>query len=257
MQDVAQVIIVVLFIALIVVFVIGFVFLYQRRQRKNVQEKQLLKSKFEQEILQTQIEIQEQTLKTISQEIHDNIGQALSLVKLNLFTITPVAESNTQNKINSSKEIISKAINDLRDLVRSLHGDKIAETGLREAIFNELRIIENTGQFKTTLLIKGEPYKMEPQHEMILYRIVQEALHNAIKHSKATHFNVQLNYQPGFFSLSVQDDGKGFEAATLHATQTGIGLKSMQNRIGLIGGSFSIRSSQNNGTAIIIELPLK
>jgi len=96
-----------------------------------------MKSQFEQELLQTQIEIQEQTLKTISQEIHDNVGQVLSLAKLNLNTF----EANPEGKLKNTKELVSKAINDLRDLSRSLHGEKIGEIGLQEAIVNELKIL--------------------------------------------------------------------------------------------------------------------
>lgn len=209
-----------------------------------------MKSQFEQELLQTQIEIQEQTLKTISQEIHDNVGQVLSLAKLNLNTF----EVNPEGKLKNTKELVSKAINDLRDLSRSLHGDKIAEIGLQEAVTNELRVLQNTGQFETQLKISGETYKLEPQKEMVLYRIVQEALHNSVKHAKAKNLQVQFNYQPGVFILNILDDGKGFDHNGLQSSQTGIGLKSMQNRAALIGGVFSIRSSTGSGTEINIEL---
>lgn len=213
------------------------------------------KSIFKQQLLQTQIEIQEQTLKTISQEIHDNVGQVLSLAKLNLNTVGNITDNNMQFKINSTKDLVSKAINDLRDLSRSLHGEKIGEIGLQEAIANELRIIQNTGQFKTEINITGQHYKQNPQKEMVLFRIVQEALHNAVKHSNATHLKVLMNYNAGNFTLTISDDGNGFQPEQLQAAQTGIGLKSMQNRAALIGAEFSLHSSKNNGTSISIELP--
>ncbi len=240
---------------LLVIFILLFITEHQRKKRIHLQEKQLMKTQFEQELLQTQIEIQEQTLKTISQEIHDNIGQVLSLAKLNLNTVGSIPDTTAQTKIDSTKDLVSKAINDLRDLSRSLYGDKIAEIGLQQAIENELRILQNTGQFETRLKITGEIYKLEPQKEMVLFRIVQEALHNSVKHAKAKNINVQLNYNPAVFNLIIADDGAGFNVATLQSSQTGIGLKSMQNRAALIGGSFSINSSENNGTSISIEIP--
>lgn len=214
-----------------------------------------MKTQFEQELLQTQLEIQEQTLKTISEEIHDNVGQVLSLAKLNLNTVGNITDQNVQSKIDNTKDLVSKAINDLRDLSRSLHGEKIGEIGLQDAIANELRVIKNTGQFETGLKINGKFYPLDPQKEMVLYRIVQEALHNSIKHAKASDLQVQLNYQPDVFTLTITDNGTGFYPETLHASQTGIGLKNMQNRAIIIGGEFSINSSKNKGTSISIELP--
>jgi two-component system, NarL family, sensor kinase len=239
--------------ALILFFAFVIIVLYllfQKKKHRYLIEKQLMKTQFSQALLQTQIEIQEQTLKTISQEIHDNIGQVLSLAKLNLGTL----QYGEDEKLNDTKNLVSKAINDLRDLSRSLHGDKIAELGLQESVANELKILQNTGQYHTTLQITGEPYKLEPQKEMVLFRIVQEAIHNAVKHAKAKNITVQLNYQPSDFVLLITDDGVGFNTADLDAAQTGIGLQSMQNRAVLIGGQFTITAANGNGTVIKIEL---
>ncbi len=244
---------------IIVIFFVAFVvllsYLFTTKKNKLIQEKQLMKTQFEQALLQTQLEIQEQTLKTISEEIHDNVGQVLSLVKLNLNTVGHLPDERAQQKITKTKELVSKAINDLRDLSRSLHGEKIGEIGLPDAIANELRVIQNTGQFETDIQIKGQAYKLDPQKEMILYRIVQEALHNSIKHARSLKLQVELDYQPDLFILTVMDDGTGFDPAALPGSQTGIGLKSMQNRAALIGGTFSIHSSNNNGTSISIVIP--
>ena len=226
----------------------------KKNREKHVSEIDILTNQFHQALLQTQLEIQEQTLKTISQEIHDNVGQVLSLAKLNLGTFEDAESEANQIKINDTKQLVSKAINDLRDLSRSLHGDKIAELGLLEAISNELKILQNTGQYKTALKITGNSYKLEPQKEMVLFRIFQEATNNAIKHSKAKMINVQITYLPAMFQLTIADDGIGFNADDLQSAKTGIGLKSMQNRAALIGGEFYIHSSLNNGTSVSIEM---
>lgn len=242
-------------VILLVAGIIAFLFIFSNRNWKHQREKQLMKIQFEQELLQTQLEIQEQTLKTISEEIHDNVGQVLSLAKLNLNTIGIINDEQVQFKINSTKDLVSKAINDLRDLSRSLHGEKIGEIGLQEAIANELKIIQNTGQFKTELNVTGQVYTQNPQKEMVLFRIVQEALHNAVKHANATNLKVKMNYSAANFTLTITDDGSGFMPEQLLTSQTGIGLKSMRNRAALIGGDFSLQSSKNNGTSISIELP--
>ncbi len=258
-KDAQEVFTVVIIGSFLVIFLIAFVIFviirYKLRQQRHLQEKKTMQSQFEQELLQTQLEIQEQTLKTISEEIHDNVGQVLSLAKLNLNTVGNISDEKAQFKIDSTKNLVSKAINDLRNLSRSLHGERIGEIGLQEAIANELRIVQNTGQFKTDLQFTGQPYKLDQQKEMVLFRIVQEALHNAVKHSNAAHLKVLLNYNAADFILTISDDGNGFQPEQLHATQTGIGLKSMRNRAALIGGEFSLQSSKNNGTSITIELP--
>jgi two-component system, NarL family, sensor kinase len=231
--------------------ILFFVITLGMRYRKKKKEKDLLESEYKNQLLKTQIEIQSQTLQTISQEIHDNVGQVLSLVKLNLSTLKPEEEK----KLQHTKQLVSKAINDLRDLSRSLYGNKIAELGLADAIDNELKILQNSGQFKTSFSILGEPFKLEPQKEMVVYRMLQESLNNAIKHSKAQNLNVVLKYDAGMFRLTIADDGVGFNTHHVPAAQLGMGLKSMQSRAALIGAQFFIESSKNNGTSISIELP--
>jgi signal transduction histidine kinase len=237
----------ILFLGCILIFI---AFLYQKKKQRHFKETQLIQSQFQQELLRTQLEIQEQTLKTISEEIHDNVGQVLSLAKLNLNTF----ENNSEQKLHDTKQLISKAINDLRDLSRSMHGDRIAELGLHQSIADELQILQNSGEFETHLQITGETYKLLPQKEMVLFRMVQEALNNAIKHARAKNISLQLHYKPEMFTLTVQDDGTGFDT-TVMQNKNGIGLKSMQNRAALIGGSFTVYSKPGNGTVISIELP--
>lgn len=242
-----------LFSVLFVFFVFNFLWIYQKRQKQNKQEKELMQSQHTQALLQTQLEIQEQTLKTISQEIHDNVGQALSLAKLNLNTLDFDTGASKEEKIENSILLVGKAINDLRDLSRTLNSDKIADLGLQDAIDNELKIIQNTGLMHTNLTTEGVPYVLQNQHEMVIFRIVQESLHNAVKHSKAKNINIHINYQPSHCSITIADDGEGFNANLLEATQTGIGLKNMQNRANLIHANFSIESAPGKGTTVLIE----
>lgn len=239
------------------VFNISFFILfrgYHLRRLKYHKEKQELQSNFKQQLLQTQIEIQSQTLKTISQEIHDNVGQVLSLVKLNLGTFGDAENTINQTKINDTKQLVSKAINDLRDLSRSLYGNKIAELGLANSIENELKILQNSGQFKTSFKKIGEPFKQDSQKEMVVYRMLQESLNNAIKHSKAQNIDVVLSYDASLFTLTIADDGIGFDTTDLQQPLPGMGFKSMQSRAGLIGGKLSITSFPQKGTTVCITL---
>jgi len=238
----------------LVLFILYFIIQYQKKQKSNALERENIRSKYEKQLLETQLEIQEQTLKTISQEIHDNVGQVLSLAKLNLGTFQDTENEYNRVKINDTKQLVSKAINDLRDLSRSLYGDRISELGLHESIANELKILQNTGQFKTALKVMGNSFKLDPQKEMVIFRIVQEAINNAVKHSRANNILVQTVYQQGVFKLIINDNGVGFDMHSLQSGQKGIGLKSMQNRAALIGGTFLLESTGGKGTTVTIEL---
>src|SRR5258708_35907012 len=113
------------FFACITGFIIYFVVLYRNKQLKNKKEQEQLQAAFQQELLKTQLEVQEQTLNYISTEIHDNITQVLSFVKLNLGMITNETEIN-KKKINETRELVSKSINDLRNLSKSLSFEHIS-----------------------------------------------------------------------------------------------------------------------------------
>ena len=142
----------------------------------------------------------------------------------------------------------------MRNLSRSIHGDRIAELGLLQSVKDELNILQNSGQFTTHLKVNGEAIKMEPEKEMVLFRIVQEGLNNAVKHSKAKNITVQMDFQPELFYLTITDDGIGFDVAAREAAKAGIGLTSMKNRAALIGGTFSLQSAINNSTAICVSI---
>lgn len=231
---------------------------YHKRKFAYTRERQKLQTDFQQELLRTQLEIQEQTFQNISQEIHDNIGQMLSLVKLNLNT----ADFNQAlpaaiDKVQRSKELVSKAISDLRDLSKSLNPEIIMKIGLTEAMERELLIVAKTGQYEVNLSQEGDYYRLDPQKELIIFRIFQEILNNIINHSKAKTVNVTLEYQPQLFRLTVGDDGMGFDITSLKYNERcpGLGIQSMRNRAKMIGAEIQFMSVLDEGTEVSVELP--
>lgn len=239
-----------IFSLFIFIFIAAIVMRYIKRVRENKQSKII----FNQTLLQTQLEIQEQTLKNISEEIHDNIGQVLSVVKLNLNTFPDDLEPEIKSRITDTEVLLSKAIDDLRDLSQSMHGDNIASIGLQAALEMELKHLQKTGKFNTRLQVGGNRLNMPAQKEMVLFRIVQEALNNVVKHAAAKNIEIELLYSPSSLILQVTDDGKGFDPEQQKKAAPGIGLKSMYNRAALIGGCFLVHSTPGNGTTIKIEI---
>lgn len=237
---------------------VQFIRLYRQQQIIRKKREEQLQMEFQQTLLQSQLEIQEQTLQNISQEIHDNIGQILSLTKLNLGTMDIAKPDQLQQKIEDSKKLVGKAIQDLRDLSKSLNTDYVSAMGLTEAINYELEMIRKSGAYTTTLQIEGSPIKLEAQKELITFRIIQEVINNIIKHAKANTIHIQLTYTPEIFSIIVNDNGAGFDLTPIETNgnnKPGLGLHNMDKRAQLIGASFSISSILGAGTTATLVLP--
>jgi signal transduction histidine kinase len=242
------------FFLLVAVGIIVLVLVYQRRQGQYVQEKAALQAAFEKELLEAQLEMQELTLKNISQEIHDNIGQTLSLAKLNLNTIHPEKTAGLPEKVANTKQLVSKAILDLRSLSKTLHTEAVLQSGFVDAVAAEMSQVEKAGVFRTSFDVSGTPVPVDAQKELILFRAVQEALNNAIKHSGADRIEVHLWYSATELQVAVRDNGTGFNATNPDAG-TGSGLRNLRNRAKLIGGTLQINPLQP-GTEIRLNLPI-
>src|ERR1700744_4216897 len=195
-------------------FIIYFILLYQKRQAQNKTEREILEANFRQEFLKARLEIQEQTFMHVSRELHDNVSQVLSFVKLNLAMISGT-DKEYQAKINENRDLIAQVITDLRDLSKSLSFEHISKLGLVKTIENEVNKINKSGIINADLLTKGEVYALGEQRELVLFRIFQEALNNAIKHSGADQLKISLQYIPDNFNLTVEDNGAGFSAKSL------------------------------------------
>src|SRR6202012_5435892 len=149
-----------LFFTFLASFLIYFVVLYRNKQLKNQREREKLEASFRQELLKTQLEVQEQTLNYISTEIHDNITQVLSFVKLSLANIGSTIEDEKKSKINETRELVAQTITDLRDLSKSLSFEHINSLGLVLTIEKEVDRINKSGLLDVTIIKEGEIYSL-------------------------------------------------------------------------------------------------
>lgn len=254
-QEVGLIFITSFFLLLVAVGIVTLVMVYRRKQVEYIHEQNRMKTAFEKELLEAQLEMQEQTMKHIAQEIHDNIGGTLTLVKLNLNTIRPGQLNAAAEKMDNAKELLTKAVADLRILSKTLHAEAVLSAGIVAAIEMELKLINKAAAFETSLSVTGTPVLVDQQKELILFRTVQEALNNAMKHSGATQIRIQLAYHHDGLDIIIQDNGKGFNRAAIEKDpEKGSGLRNMQNRTKMIGGNFTIDGSF--GTKIQISLPI-
>jgi len=242
---------------LLVAFLVSFVYFYQRRHFAFLREKQQIRSQFQEELLKTRLEIQEETFKSISEEIHDNIGQTLSFIKLNLNTMQIILPEKENAKWVESKELLTKVIQDLRSLSRTLNTDFIQDIGLANAVKQQLTLLERSGVYEIGFSISGEKRHLPASRELVLYRVVQELLNNVVKHADASAVSVVMNYQQDQLIVSITDNGKGFEPELLaRGERSGMGLRIVQNRITLIDGTVQIQSAPGSGTNITINLSI-
>ncbi len=231
-----------------------YLFMLQLHRRRILHQKEMfnLKVQYEQVILQAQLEIQEQTFRNISQEIHDNIGQVLSLAKLNLNALH--GSSDKKEQIEVTEQLLGKAISDLRDLSKSLLGEKISDLGLVTAIENELKLIGKTLSIQTRLSYDENEVMVDDEQTIVVFRMVQEIFNNCLKHAKASKLEVNITTENNKTCISIADNGIGFDMDCLEEKQTGIGLKSMRQRAQLIQATLQINSSPGNGTQVNICL---
>lgn len=243
--------------AFITGFIIYFIVLYRNKQIKNKKEQETLESNFRQELLKTQLEVQEQTLNYISAEIHDNITQILSFVKLTLGNIASGIDEDKKAKVNETRELVAQTITDLRDLSKSLSFEHIASQGLIRTIEKEVERVNKSGLINAHIDQEGNSYPLGEQRELVLFRIFQETLNNTLKHAGAKHLKIMLQYHIDLFNLTLEDDGSGFSVEALDS-KSGSGLRNIENRATLIGGTATINSSPGKGCRIEVILnPLK
>lgn len=239
-------------ILLLLVCFIGFVLVlfYKRRKISKEREKH-----FSQILLQSQLEIQEQTLRQISRELHDNLGQVASLIKINLNTLQLNDALKAAEKIENTKELTRQLIGDIKSLSVSLSSERIAQIGLVKALQTEVDRLNKTEQFEAVLIQESKIPAIDKDKAIILYRMAQEALNNMVKHSGAQHINVFLNAYENLFILVLSDDGVGFNINE-KLNSGGAGLANLQLRADLINAQLTIQSTPGNGTRISIELHL-
>lgn len=254
----SQILIVIVAVILVLLF-FGVIFLvmvsyYNNRKLAAAREKKQLQESFEKQLLETRIEIQDQIFNSICEEIHDNVGQTLSLAKVQVNILTARGQSE-QGGLNEVRETISRAINDLRDIARSLNSDRIQQQPLEELIETELDRIRKTGMLQVSFHRLGSAPAIDPRKKLISFRIVQECLQNVLKHADARKVEVSLEFDEAQMTLTLQDDGRGFNQAALENSSRGLGINNMRNRAQLMGGAVQINSEAGQGTQIKLTVP--
>ncbi len=243
----------VILILVLVVFIATILYKYQRKQNAYYTDIELLKDSHKNILLQSQLEIQEQTFQNISREIHDSIGQKLTLAKLQLNTLDYFDTNTTATKVLDAVNMISQTISDLTDLSRSMSSEILLNNGLINALEFEAAQLQKSGLFQINISTTGNSIFMDTNKELIIFRIVQELINNIIKHANATSINIELHYNTVLFIMSISDNGKGF---VTNQTVYGTGLQNIKKRTLMLNGTLQIDSLQNEGAKFKIQIPM-
>jgi two-component system, NarL family, sensor kinase len=245
-----------IFVFTMVGFIITILFFVQKKQKGFTNDLMTIKANYDKELYKAQLEIQEQTFQDIAREIHDNVGQVISLAKLGLSTLDLDKKEDTKESIAEITDILEKALEDLRHMSRSLNAEIIKKGGLKKSIDNQVGFLQRGGKYNIQYLVSGETSKLNETKEIILFRILQEAVNNILRHSSATEILINLSYEKESVVLHIEDNGKGFNMVDQTSPTTQInGIYNMQHRANLIKADFKIDSELSKGTRITVNTP--
>lgn len=246
-----------IFFVLFVAAVMVYIRKYKQRKKEYLNEIEVKNEIHKRELLATQLEIQQATMQQIGRELHDNIGQKLTLVSL--YTQQLLYENKVpevSERIDQVSQIINQSLQDLRSLSKTLTDDNINQKEIVTLIQEE---VDNTNSLKKCKVNFEHNFKQLDLgfvHKNVLLRITQEFIQNSIKHAQCKNIFIKLNTsEEALWELNIKDDGVGFDQSKI--TSNGIGLTNMKNRAAIIGADFSLESQESMGTTLNIILKRK
>lgn len=213
-----------------------------------------------QELSARLVTVQEHERRHIARELHDEIGQALTAIKVELAVAERAIEGTpaTATVLQAARTITDGALHQVRDLSYLLHPAALDEFGLVSAVEQHIKSFGKRHGISTELSHASMDARLAPETEAAAYRIIQEALTNVAKHAKATQCRVFLARQPDVLRIVIEDNGVGFDPlAPRSADRRGLGLIGIRERASHLNGSVSFESGHGHGTRVIVELPVR
>jgi signal transduction histidine kinase len=204
------------------------------------------------------VDVQEQERRTLARELHDEVGQALTAVKMDIgMALRADLDARTRAALDEARDLSENILRSVRDMSQLLHPSALDDFGLPATLTTYLRNFSHRTGIRAQLAETMDA-RLAPQIELCVYRIVQEALNNVAQHSGATACTVSLNAGGGMLRLLVEDNGRGVGTSGVHAgSGRGLGLIGMRERAQALGGTFTIRERDGGGASVAVTLPLE
>lgn len=233
--------------------IIVFIFQYHKRKLLHEKEKVILNEQHLQDLLLTKLEIQKQTFEDVGREIHDNIGQRLTLASIHANRLAFEAQyPEIHTEVSAISEILNESLAELRTLSKSLTNANVQFTDLKELLDNECRRVNALKLCRMECAFTDTNFKISATIKNFIVRIIQEFVQNSLKHANCTQINVDLHHNTKGLHIYAADDGEGFNITT---ENKGIGLMNMKKRAELIGADFSFNSVLKEGTTLKLFIP--
>jgi len=241
-------------IFILVLFVVVFFIAFQRRKNKFLIKQFEAVQAFEKELARSQIEIQEYTLKNIAWELHDNVGQLLSVINLQMNVLSKRLPTEFDTEVSEIRDVVKQTVQEVRSLSKVLNNDVILKNGLIETLQVEVDRLDRLGYLEVSIELEGKPVAIDNASEIIIFRILQESLSNVIRHAKASTLFILLHYKKDSLEITVIDNGRGFD---VDEKMSGSGMETMHNRAELINADLKIESKIGKGTQLLLKYRYK
>lgn len=215
------------------------------------------------DLLHQVVTAQEHERQRIARELHDTTGQALTALGLGFAAASETVRTNPEiasRQLGELKKLSMQTLEELRDLIGNLRPSVLDDLGLVPALQGQIREFINRTGVPADLVLHGKRRRVQPEIDTIVFRITQEALTNVTRHAAAKQVSIQLDFQPDILSLTIKDNGRGFEPPSVlnpHARRRSWGLLGMQERVALVGGHYQLLSAPGQGTTIQVSIPLE
>jgi two-component system, NarL family, sensor kinase len=235
--------------------IVLFVVFYQKRMLQEQFKRQAMEFDHQQKMMQAELESQETERRKLAADLHDSIGGMLSTIRVGISTMAK-ALPNPQS-IDETKQMLDDTISSVRRISRDLMPSTLEKFGLTYAIKELCERVEQTTKINIRFSENGEIPKLDSQRELMIFRIAQELLNNAVKHSQATQIDV-CTTMGDTITLSVEDNGVGFDADFFRnetAGNKGLGLYSIENRARLLGGEITFEKGRITGSKTTLIAP--
>lgn len=201
------------------------------------------------------VEAQETERRALSRELHDEVGQSLSAVLLELGNLASGlrarSEEQARRQVDVIKELVEATVRVVRNMALLLRPSMLDDLGLVPALRWQAREVSKRTPMDVSVAAELQSDDYPDEYKTCIYRVVQEALHNCSRHSQASTVRIRVHEEPSRLILSIQDDGRGFD----FTESRGMGLLGIQERVAQLGGRCQVHSSRGSGTLLTVELP--
>jgi signal transduction histidine kinase len=199
----------------------------------------------------------EEERKRLAREIHDQLGQALTVLKLDLAWVqskTPKTEGKLKTKMADMIRQVDEAIQRVREIASNLRPSVLDDLGLLPAIEWQLNELKKRTGIRCRLSSNVEKLELDPERSAAVFRVVQEALTNIVRHAEASRIQVRLHTNDDSLTVTVADNGRGLSTAAI-ANSGSLGILGMKERMARVGGQFAIHSGSPSGTVVEMKVP--